>query len=62
MNEDRKGGEWVYKNWCYFTCSTCGYGIDKYGHKAILYPYCPMCGTKMEEVKTKNYNIFEYEE
>ena len=47
MNEDRKEGEWVYKHWCYFTCSTCGYGIDKYGYKTILYPYCPMCGTKM---------------
>ena len=53
MNEDRKEGEWIYKNWCYFVCSNCGFGIDKYDSKTLLYPYCPMCGTKKKNYESK---------
>lgn len=42
----------------YRMCSDCKEVI----YLPLDYKYCPMCGTKMEEVKIKNYNIFEYEE
>ena len=43
-----KEGEWIYKYWCYFECSKCGFGRDKYKQES-LYPYCPMCGIKMKQ-------------
>ena len=43
-----KEGEWIYKHWCYFECSKCGFGRDKYKQES-LYPYCPMCGVKMKQ-------------
>lgn len=42
----------------YRMCSDCKEVI----YLPLDYKYCPMCGTKMKEVKIKNYNIFEYEE
>ncbi len=42
----------------YRMCSDCKEVI----YLPLDYKYCPMCGTKMEEVKIKNYNVFEYEE
>lgn len=48
MSENKNEGEWIYKHWCYFECSNCRFGIDKYKNEN-LYPYCPMCGKKMKK-------------
>lgn len=47
-NRDEREGQWIYKHWCYFECSNCGFGIDQYKlHLSPeLYPYCPMCGKR----------------
>lgn len=41
-------GKWIYKKWCCFECSNCGFKIDQYKMHLPpdLYPYCPMCGQK----------------
>ncbi len=43
-----KEGKWIYKKWCCFECSNCGFKIDQYKMHLPpdLYPYCPMCGQK----------------
>lgn len=47
-NSSDKKGKWIYKHWCYFECSECKHGVDKY-KKENLTPYCPMCGAEMEQ-------------
>ena len=43
-----QNGKWIYKKWCCFECSNCGFKIDQYKMHLPpdLYPYCPMCGQK----------------
>lgn len=46
MSNNKKEAKWIYKHWCYFECSNCGFGRDKYKNEE-LYSYCPKCGKKM---------------
>lgn len=47
-DNNNKKGKWIYIHWCCFECSKCKHKIDKYKNEELT-PYCPMCGTKMEQ-------------
>jgi len=40
-----KTGEWIEGDYTYYHCSECGFEYDK---PEKVSPYCPQCGTKME--------------
>lgn len=52
MNQQNQA-KWNYISWCDFECSKCGFKRDKY-NKERLYPYCPKCGSKMDNPEQIN--------
>ena len=59
-----QNGKWIYKKWCCFECSNCGFKIDQYKMHLPpdLYPYCPMCGQKniVKLTFSEERNIYAY--
>lgn len=46
-----KTGEWLEDEYAYFRCSECGYEQDQ---PETVTPYCPGCGTHMENYEDVN--------